>query len=523
MKNKNTCIIGSERIFAQDLCEKIIKTLPDEDDIIFFGQNDIFNKFNLDKKENAYFYDVDVDFLTISRKHSETISNIIVTSDWVINNINAISSNRELITKQAFDSNHKVLVYYDIMDFEIDYLIGVLHYYDEAIFIDESEEQRLDVKRISNISFLLKSIKKAKADNILLEKTKKNLQMLNDSIVKLSFENDLEKIIGMALETAININKASYGSITVLHSNNKIEKEHNAFDMDMTFSYRIHSSGKLVGILTLGYRKEEFAGREDKYIIDIICNSLGDIIQTFKEKEEGKFLRNDSKTRFMGEVAGGIVHDLNNAFAIIKGYTQLLSINKNATNIKEYIDIIYNTTEEGIEKIKTIQDFSRNIKENKKYVYINDIIKKAVQTTRPKWENMSYIKGKNINVKLNLNSNRSIYVQESDMKESIINMILNSIDSMVNGGNLEINSRDEDLYVIVDIIDDGIGIADDIMSDIFSPFFTTKEKSTGLGLSIVKKTIDIHEGEISAEKTTDNNTKFTIRLPIREENKACYV
>jgi signal transduction histidine kinase len=383
----------------------------------------------------------------------------------------------------------------------------------------------IDIKELSNIKFLLKSIKKSKIDNLNLQKNKRNLEILNNSIINFSFESNLEKLINSSIETVLEITEADYGSITVLFSNNKkIEKEYSYSNIDMTYSYRIHCNGEIVGILTLGYRENYNKERADEYIIDVICKSLGDIIYAIKEKEEGKLLKKtDKNIRYTGELAGGIVHDLNNIFSIIKGYTQLLSINKQAYSIKEYIKIIEDGANEAIYKVKTLQDFSRNIKEDKKYVLINDIIKKAIETTRPKWENMAYIKGSNIDIVSNLNSKKTIFAQESDIREAIVNMILNSVDSMVKGGNIYINTYDIKNEVLIEIIDEGKGMDKEILDKIFEPFFTTKQKSTGLGLSVVKKNLEVNRGKIEATSIKGHMSKFEIRLPIREENAECYV
>lgn len=523
----NTCVIGSEKFFALDLSEKFIKEGLDNGCIcIFLGSKDLFDVLNVENKK---------DVIVLSNYKADEYENVraliedkkvyfVVTSEWMISNSEGLKYLGEKNEKNMQQGKYKILTYHNMMKLGIDRLEQASHIYDTIIFDNGNKRQIINVDDISNIRFLLKSIKKAKIENINLDKSRKNLQMLNNSIISFSFESNLEEIIKKTLKTALNITNADYGSITILYNNKKIEKEYTYSNIDLTYSYRIYSNQEIVGILTLGYKEGFYKGELDEYIINIICNNLGDLIHTFKEKEEGKFLKNSSnRIRFMGEVAGGIVHDLNNVFAIIKGYTQLLSITKEGNNIKDYIDIIGNVTEEAIEKIKTIQDFSRNIKEDKKYLSINDIIEKALETTRPKWENMSYINGRNVNIVLNLESKGNVFIKEADIRESVINMILNSIDSMPDGGNIYINSNDKEKFVIVEIIDEGIGIDADIIENIFNPFFTTKERSTGLGLSISKKNIEAHDGEIFVECRHGEGTKFTIKLPIREENEVCYV
>ncbi|MEJ8552691.1 sensor histidine kinase [Tepidibacter sp. Z1-5] len=521
----NIGVIGSSKLFAVDLMKKTIdESLDNNRKCAFLGDKKVLEMIGHYRDDEVIVIEdnkFEVDEYKKNKKYFNM--SIVVTSDWIHKYRYYILENKEEYIDIITNENYKLLIFFNIIDFEIEIMDEFLTIYDKLIFEDENERQTIKVEDISNIKFLLKSIKKSKIDNLDLQKNKKNLETLNNSIINFSFESDIEKIIKNVIETVLEITAADYGSITVLFSSNKIEKEYSYANIDMTYSYRIHCNGEIVGILTLGYREGYNKGKADEYIIDVICKSLGDIIYAIKEKEEGKMLKKtDKNIRYTGELAGGIVHDLNNIFSIIKGYTQLLGINKQASNIKEYINIIYDGANEAIDKVKTLQDFSRNIREDKKYVLINDIIKKAIKTTRPKWENMTYIKGINIDIILNLNSEKTIFVQESDIQESIVNMILNSVDSMEEGGNIYINTYDLDGEVLMEIIDQGKGMDKEILDKIFEPFFTTKQKSTGLGLSIVKKNVEANEGNIGATSIKGQMSKFEIRLPIKEENAECY-
>ncbi|WP_187296274.1 sensor histidine kinase [Tepidibacter mesophilus] len=521
----NIGVIGSSTLFAVDLMKKTIdEALDNNEKCILLGNKKLLKTIgDYTDDEVMVIEDNKIEIEEYKQNKKYLNMSILVTSDWIHKYRYDVLENRDNYLDIITDKNHKMLTFFNIMDFEIELIDKFLAIHDKLIFEDENKRQTINTKEISNIKFLLKSIKKSKIDNLDLQKNKKNLETLNNSIINFSFESDVEKIIKNAIETVLQITDADYGSITVLFSSNKIEKEYSYSNIDMTYSYRIHCNGEIVGILTLGYQENYKKGKADEYIIDVICNSLGEIIYGIKEKEEGKLLKKtDKKIRYTGELAGGIVHDLNNIFSIIKGYTQLLGINKQAYNIKEYINIIQDGANEAIDKVKTLQDFSRNIKEDKKYVLINDIIKKAIKTTRPKWENMTYIKGRNIDIILNLNSEKTIFVQGSDIQESIVNMILNSVDSMEEGGSIYINTYDIDDKVGIEIIDEGKGMDKETIDRIFEPFFTTKQKSTGLGLSIVKKNIEANEGSIEATSIKGKMSKFEIKLPIREENAECY-
>ncbi len=91
-----------------------------------------------------------------------------------------------------------------------------------------------------------------------------------------------------------------------------------------------------------------------------------------------------------------------------------------------------------------------------------------------------------------------------------INLIVNSIQAMHEGGKINIKISEQDNIAILQFIDSGDGISDDNLSKIFEPLFTTKQKGTGLGLASCKNIIEQHQGEIFA---SNNPTTFTIKLP----------
>jgi two-component system NtrC family sensor kinase len=107
------------------------------------------------------------------------------------------------------------------------------------------------------------------------------------------------------------------------------------------------------------------------------------------------------------------------------------------------------------------------------------------------------------------------------VKQVFLNLILNAVDAMRDGGTLRLTTQyeEETHSIIIKIADTGKGIGTDAMDKIFQPFFTTKPRGTGLGLSISKRLIEEHGGVITL-KSTDRGTTFIINLPVnrRKEN-----
>jgi signal transduction histidine kinase len=103
------------------------------------------------------------------------------------------------------------------------------------------------------------------------------------------------------------------------------------------------------------------------------------------------------------------------------------------------------------------------------------------------------------------------------MNQVWTNLIDNAIDAMDNGGTLDLNSQKDREFVVVEIVDSGSGIPEDILDSIFDPFFTTKPigQGTGLGLDVVKKIVDQHNGQIKVS-SKPGRTEVSVCLPIND-------
>jgi signal transduction histidine kinase len=98
--------------------------------------------------------------------------------------------------------------------------------------------------------------------------------------------------------------------------------------------------------------------------------------------------------------------------------------------------------------------------------------------------------------------------------QSFLNIFLNAMQAMPNGGIIEVAIRSDGKMVTINIDDEGQGIADEIMEKIWDPFFTTKEMGTGLGLGMVKNIIESHGGNIQIVNISQGGTRVTVKLPV---------
>jgi len=120
----------------------------------------------------------------------------------------------------------------------------------------------------------------------------------------------------------------------------------------------------------------------------------------------------------------------------------------------------------------------------------------------------------NIAIKRDINPDLpEIYIDSGQIKQALLNVILNAYQSMPSGGELNIKVYRTDSHISIDITDTGEGIPQDRIGKLFNLFYSTKENGTGLGLSITKRIIDMHKGEIKVQSEEGKGSTFSIILP----------
>lgn len=122
---------------------------------------------------------------------------------------------------------------------------------------------------------------------------------------------------------------------------------------------------------------------------------------------------------------------------------------------------------------------------------------------------------KSIKIVFDFEAEIVLYCDKNQMKQVLINLLQNALEATEdNGSFIEVKLEEQDLHtVILTIIDKGCGISETRFNRLFEPFYSTKEKGTGLGLITCKRIIDIHQGEIDIESNLGEGTSIRIRLP----------
>jgi signal transduction histidine kinase len=226
------------------------------------------------------------------------------------------------------------------------------------------------------------------------------------------------------------------------------------------------------------------------------------------------------RLRAFGEMAGGIVHDFNNALMSVIGYSEMLlnddEMLRDVKTAREFLKIMNTAGQDASQVISRLRDFyrPREVTDIFSRVNLNEVVEQAVALTQPKWKGQALAEGRTITVELDLAKLPPISGNAAELREAATNLIFNAVDAMRAGGTITLRSSTENGGAVLEVSDTGSGMTDEVRRRCLEPFFSTKgEKGTGLGLSMVFGIIKRHEGSVEIESTLGRGTTFRLRLP----------
>jgi signal transduction histidine kinase/CheY-like chemotaxis protein len=268
------------------------------------------------------------------------------------------------------------------------------------------------------------------------------------------------------------------------------------------------------------YRAEQLMLRDAEASYNELRESLN-AIEAMQEQ-----LIRAAQLRALGEVASGVAHDFNNLLTSILGTCQLLALKEERPDRRQLLEIIELAALDGAETVRRIQEFARSHREARHTaVDISDVVRGALEITRPRWRDAALLKHGPVQVAWSSYATRPVLGNAAELRELLVNLILNAVDAMPDGGQLSIESFDEDsgsaAGVLLQVSDSGVGISAEAQQRIFEPFFSTKDagRGSGLGLAVCRQIVLRHNGRIGVESLPGYGASFQIWLPASEADQ----
>ncbi len=228
-----------------------------------------------------------------------------------------------------------------------------------------------------------------------------------------------------------------------------------------------------------------------------------------EQRELESQLNQAERLAALGQMVAGVSHEIRNPLGIIQSTAELLGGMPDANDTQKKLSGLI--TEESIRLnniVTEFLDFARPQEPNFQECYLDEILNKNIQFLRPELDREGISLADNLNGRsLKINADPHL------LYRAFLNIFMNSIQSMKKGGIIEVNVVEEKDIFLVGIQDEGSGIKEEDYNRIFDPFFSTKDKGSGLGLSIVRNIIEGHKGSIKIESSQGKGTKIIIKLP----------
>jgi signal transduction histidine kinase len=217
----------------------------------------------------------------------------------------------------------------------------------------------------------------------------------------------------------------------------------------------------------------------------------------------------------IGKLASGMAHHLNNLFAVILGRLETLLVKVPDQEARRYLEIVQRAAQDGAEVVRRVQRFSRVQPVSRTVpVDLNQLAQEVLELTRPRWHNEALLRQIRIDTALDLGAIRPVAGELAPLREVLMNLLLNGIDAMPDGGRLILKTWMTGPDVRCSVSDTGAGMSEEVRHRALDPFFTTKgPKSTGLGLSVTYGIVQRHNGRLEIDSAPGRGTTVTVTLP----------
>jgi signal transduction histidine kinase len=261
---------------------------------------------------------------------------------------------------------------------------------------------------------------------------------------------------------------------------------------------------------------------EERSLIDNVAREVAIFYERAKSEDEKTSLqdqlRHADRLATIGQLAAGVAHELNEPLGNILGFAQLA---KKSTGLSPEVERDLKNIEAASlnarEIIKKLMTFARQLPPQKMLVNLNDVVN----------DGLYFFEARCVKAGVQLDRRLAsdlpkVTVDPGQINQVLVNLVVNAIQAMPEGGTLTVVTWATDEYVCFRVEDTGAGMTEKVSDKIFLPFFTTKDidEGTGLGLAVVHGIVTSHGGKILIESEPGIGTNFQIRLPLTIPRRA---
>jgi len=294
--------------------------------------------------------------------------------------------------------------------------------------------------------------------------------------------------------------------------------------LEAEVSIPLISKGELIGMINLSHKFDKDAySHEDIELLNMLANQTAIAVENARLYEDLKqsksYIRRADRLASLGTLTAGLAHEIRNPLVAIKTLTQLLPERLEDEEFRNHFVQIASGEVDRISSLVTeLLDFARPSEPKLENEDINGILDGMLLliSTETKKKHIQMVKEYTHDLP-------PVIVDREQIKQVFLNILLNAIEATPENGTVSVRTRSflkpgGDHYIQIEFADTGYGIPSEHLEDVFTPFFTTKTKGSGLGLSICNQIIQDHKGYIDVESHLNEGSTFLINLPLNQEH-----
>jgi len=240
---------------------------------------------------------------------------------------------------------------------------------------------------------------------------------------------------------------------------------------------------------------------------------LASVVDISERKRIHEQLQKAERLAELGTLASGMAHEIGTPMNVILGRAEYLLQRTVDEGVKKGLTTIVTQIERITKVMNQLLAFARRRTPERRVVDLGEIMEDSLEMFQERIAHCRITVDKTI-----VSSLPPVYADRDQLIQVLVNLVVNSLHAMPDGGRLRLSLDRENGYVRLGVSDTGHGMPEEIRAKVFEPFFTTKDfgKGTGLGLTVVKGIIEEHGGTIVVESVVDKGTTFWVRLPVDE-------
>ncbi|PAQ15635.1 histidine kinase [Bacillaceae bacterium SAOS 7] len=281
------------------------------------------------------------------------------------------------------------------------------------------------------------------------------------------------------------------------------------------------------------FKQEQEVGQTNPFIREMFINSTGDmrhvetahlpIFSALNQLEQTlyvstditeriqaeEWIRTSEKLTIVGELAAGVAHEIRNPLTSIKGFVQLMK--EDSSEKQPYLEVI----DSEIERMSAIVNEFLVLGKPQAMKFQPTNMNKLIQEVITLLAAQANMNGVQIKQKFSLQL-PIIYCDRNQMKQVFINILKNAIEAMASGGQVDIETKLTASGVVFTFKDEGIGISEERLTRLGEPFYSTKEKGTGLGLMVSYRIVEAHDAHMSITSELGKGTRVEVVFPLNQ-------